>query len=125
MTNETKKSADKDTAGRDISLVGFIFAVASIFVNFFTLGGMSLAGLALSIVGRVQTTRAGRPNAYALAGIIVSSIVTVITFALFMVLATWFLTQPDEGYYIDCSGEYEYTAECQTEEDIPYPQAQS
>lgn len=126
MTKE-KVATNKANAGRDISLVGFIFAVASIFVNLFTFGGMSLAGLVLSIIGRIQTTKAGQPNAYALAGIIVSGVVTVLTFAVFALAAAWLLTPHyDEGYYIDCSGEYEHSAECQAEDEkLLYPQTQS
>lgn len=128
MTKEAKEkdATNKNSAGRDISLVGFVFAVASIFVNLFTFGGMSLAGLILSIVGRIQSTKAGQPNAYALAGIIVSGVVTVLTFAMFALVAMWLLTPGyDEGYYIDCSGEYEHSAECQADDMPPYPQTQS
>lgn len=117
--------APKNTAGKDISMVGFIMAVASIFVNIFTFGGMSLAGLVLSIIGRVQSSKVGYPNAYALAGIIISAVVTVLTFVLLAILAFWLLSQPDEGYYIDCSGEYEHSSECQGDDEFPYPQTQS
>lgn len=130
MTKEEKEKGvtnKEETAGRDISLVGFIFAVASIFVNLFTFGGMSLAGLVLSIIGRIQTSKVGQPNAYALAGIIVSGVVTVLTFVVFALLAAWLLVPrtDEEGRYIDCSGEYEYSVECQTEDALLYPQTQS
>lgn len=73
--------------GENIATAGFAIAIASIFTNFFSFGVMALAGLVLSIIGRVQTKRAGRPSGVALAGIIISSVVmffTLIAFVFFL-----------------------------------------
>ena len=74
--------ATKDT----LSTAGFAVAIASIFTNIFTLGVVAVVGLVLSIIGRVQTSRAGHPSGLALAGIIISATVMVFTFLFFILL---------------------------------------
>lgn len=50
----------------------------------FTLGIVAMVGLGLSIAGRVQSKKGGKANGLALAGIIISSIVAVVTIAVFV-----------------------------------------
>lgn len=54
------------TPGRGLGIAGFVLA-------FF--GPAALIGLILSIVGLVQSRRAGRSNGFAIAGIIISALV--------------------------------------------------
>lgn len=70
--------------GKDMSTAGFAISIASIFINFFTLGILAIVGLVLSIIGRVQTSKAGQPNSMALAGIIISSIVIALSTLAFL-----------------------------------------
>lgn len=100
-----QKSVAVEVPGRDLSTAGFAVAVASIFTNIFTLGLVAIVGLALSIIGRVQTSRAGQPNAYALAGIIIAGIVMVLTFAVYALGMLWLLTAPVDAPYHNNSEE--------------------
>ncbi len=91
------KAAPRELPGQGISTAGFAVAVASIFTNFFTLGVMAIVALVLSIVGRVQTSKAGHPSGLALAGIIISSVVGFLTFAgfiFFLMLAIFAADHP-------------------------------
>jgi hypothetical protein len=76
--------APEKVAGKDMATAGFAVAVASIFTNIFTFGLIAVIGLVLSIMGRVQTAKAGHPSNLALAGIIISGVVMALTFMLFM-----------------------------------------
>lgn len=93
MPTEKPKETEKkhgNTTGESLSTAGFAVAIASIFTNFFTLGIIAVVALVLSIMGRIQTSRAGRPNTLALVGIIISGVViffTLIAFSLFIMLA--------------------------------------
>jgi len=69
--------------GKALSIAGFSVALVSAFINIFTFGIVAVVGLGLSIAGRVQSKKAGKANGLALAGIIISSIVAVITIAVF------------------------------------------
>lgn len=82
----TKVSKTTKVPGDDISVIGFAVAIASIFINFFTFGLTALVGLGLSIMGRMQSSKAGRPNGLALAGIIISGITIFLTFVAFSLL---------------------------------------
>lgn len=95
---ETSEKLVKTTkvAGDDISTAGFAIAVASVFTNFFTLGLTAVVGLVLSIMGRVQTSKAGHPNSLALAGIIISACVMVLTFIAFSFFLIVFLMAGSE-----------------------------
>lgn len=123
--NLPKKSATKDVKGkteekiddrrgRDISTAGFAVAIASLFVNIFTLGIAAVVGLVLSIIGRVQTAKAGQPSTLALIGIIVSSVSMALTFLTFMLLAMLAIIAADtnrDGGNLDDSDDkpfYEY-----------------
>jgi hypothetical protein len=89
QSTDTKHVSPKTSVnnqGQSLAIAGFAVAVASIFTNFFTLGIMAIVGLVLSIMGRVQTSRAGRPNGLALAGIIISAIVGFLTLITYVVL---------------------------------------
>lgn len=73
-------------AAENVATAGFAIAIASIFTNFFSFGIMAIAGLVLSVIGRVQTKKAGKPSNVATAGIIISGIVmflTLIAYAVF------------------------------------------
>ncbi len=72
------------TPGKGLSIAGFIVALISIFTNLFTLGIVAVVGLGLSIAGRVQSKKGGKPNGMALAGIIISSIVAAVTVVVFV-----------------------------------------
>lgn len=81
----SKAAAEIDANyGKDMSTAGFAISIASIFINFFTLGILAIVGLVLSIIGRVQTSKTGRPNSMALAGIIISSIVIALSTLAFL-----------------------------------------
>ena len=70
--------------GKALSIAGFSVALASVILNMFTLGIIAVVGLGLSIAGRVQSKKAGKANGLALAGIIISSIVAVVTLIFFV-----------------------------------------
>lgn len=72
------------TPGKGLSIAGFVISLLSIFTNLFTLGIVAVVGLGLSIAGRVQSKKGGKPNGMALAGIIISSIVAAITIIVFV-----------------------------------------
>lgn len=71
--------------GKALSIAGFSVALASIFINLFTLGIIAVVGLGLSIAGRIQSKKGGKANGLALAGIIISSIVAVVTLVFFTI----------------------------------------
>jgi len=119
-TPEKKSIKPSSNTGESIATAGFAIALASIFTNFFSFGLMAVAGLVLSIVGRVQTKRAGRPSNLALAGIIISGVVmflTLVTFILFFVL----LINAGSKHQIDCdSPKYVEHDVCQPLLEGPY-----
>ena len=98
----TEKVSTKSSAktGENLSTAGFAIAVASIFTNFFSLGIMAIVGLVLSIMGRVQTKRAGHPSNMALAGIIISGVVMFLTFVAFVFF--FILMIASSRHQIDC-----------------------
>lgn len=121
-------------AGKDISTAGFAVAIASIFTNFFTLGLTAVVGLVLSIIGRVQSSKAGHPNPLALAGIIISGVVMALTFILVMFFVMLFVFSASRGDYRDIQCETDmsvFSAECHdpdTGSDSPmyrYPHSKS
>lgn len=86
--------------GKDMSTAGFAISVASIFINFFTLGLLAIVGLVLSIIGRVQTSKAGNPSGMALAGIIISSIVIALSTLAFLFFAfVAIIAGPDSRFW--------------------------
>lgn len=121
--------------GKDMAMAGFAISVASIFTNIFTFGVMAIAGLVLSIIGRVQTSKAGQPNNYALAGIIISASVMVLTFVGFIFFLTLAILAASENERpaseIHCDGSLQdMHVECQTpsgsdEPSNRYPHTQS
>lgn len=112
--------------GKDMAMAGFAIAIASIFTNIFTFGVMAIAGLVLSIIGRVQTSKAGRPNNYALAGIIISASVMVLTFMAFIFFVTLAILAASEDERspsnIHCDGSLQdMYVECKTPEQLDTP----
>lgn len=93
------------TYGKDMSTAGFAISVASIFINFFTLGLLAIVGLVLSIIGRVQSSKTGNPNSLALAGIIISGIVIALsTLAFLLVVFAAIISSSDPRFWQDESG---------------------
>lgn len=68
-------AAPTEVPGKTLGIVGFVLAI---------LGPLSVAGLVVSIIGLVQSKKAGAKNGFALAGIIISAVMIVgmILFAL-------------------------------------------
>lgn len=135
-TERPKKKIKKvvtsaNAPGKDISTAGFAVAVASIFVNIFTFGLTAAVGLTLSIIGRIQSAKAGQPNGLALAGIIISGIVMTLTFLAFIFLMVLVIMAPPSHEGTDstsCDSEtssfWEDCGEDQ-EKPLPYPHNQS
>lgn len=132
--SEQHSKKEAEIKGRDISTAGFAVAIASIFTNLFTLGLTAVVGLVLSIIGRVQTSRAGHPSPLALAGIIISGAVMALTFMLFMFFVVLVLLAASRDGYgphdMNCEeGQQGFGWECQVPgEDAPlfnYPHTRS
>ncbi len=62
--------------GKSLGIAGFVLSI---------LGPLSLIGLILSIIAFVQSKKAGMKNGFALAGIIIGTVITVGLIALFVV----------------------------------------
>jgi hypothetical protein len=129
MPTHKPKAIDKkpiNITGDNLSVAGFAVAIASIFINFFTFGLTALVGLGLSIMGRVQTSKAGRPSGLALAGIIISGIVIFLTFIAFsllvllLVLASVGTTDADVKSNIECQGRA-FSVECREKNNTSSP----
>ncbi|MEP7205005.1 MAG: hypothetical protein ABI716_02335 [Candidatus Saccharibacteria bacterium] len=73
--------------GSGLSIAGFVISLVAIVSNFFTFGLVAVLGFVLSIIGRIQTKRAGHPSGLALAGIIISVVSGVLTFVAFAFIA--------------------------------------
>lgn len=128
-TTQSEASVDVDlNYGKDMSTAGFAISVASIFINFFTLGILAIVGLVLSIIGRVQTSKTGRPSSLALAGIIISSVVIALSALVFLfVVFAAIISSSDPRFWHDESGsslesdcdlpQYRMNAECRDEKD--------
>ena len=87
-TNQQPVSAPAQSVpGNGLSIAGFAVALVSLVLNFFTFGIPAIVGLVLSIIGRVQTKRAGKPSGLALAGIIISAVAAVITLIFYIIIA--------------------------------------
>lgn len=111
--------------GKDISTAGFAVAVASIFTNLFTFGLTALVGLTLSIIGRIQTSKAGYPNSLALAGIIISGIVMALTFIAFVFFLMLIVMSPPshkDASDIMCEeGVSSFWQDCEEDQGKPMP----
>lgn len=75
--------------GKGLATAGFILAL----IGLVSFGFTSLIGLILSIIGRVQTKRAGQPSGLALAGIIVSIITMIIGIIVAVLFFIFFFSQ--------------------------------
>lgn len=111
---KNQKAIPNEIPGQSISTAGFAVAIASIFTNFFTLGVMAIVGLALSIIGRIQTTKAGHPSGLALAGIIIAGVVSFLTFVCFIFFFLLAIFAADHPAPV-CDGSYDEPAECSQE----------
>lgn len=120
-----KPATQASLSGENIATAGFAIAIASIFTNFFTLGVMAIVGLTLSLIGRVQTKRAGRPSSMALAGIIISSVVMVLSFIAF-IFFLMLVVIGGSRHQIDCdSPRYVENGVCDyKDDDLSAPQQQ-
>lgn len=86
---EEKKASDDEvidtqttsTHSNGKSIAGFICAICGLF----TLGISSIVGLILSIVGLSESKKRGETDGFALAGIIISAVVIVLTLLVFII----------------------------------------
>lgn len=76
--------------GKTLGLAGFIVSLLSAFINVFTFGIPAIIALVLSILGLNKSKKAGHKNGLALAGVIISAIVIVLTLVFFVVAGLGF-----------------------------------
>lgn len=89
MPSPYAQQPQQQTPGKGLATAGFVLAL----IGLVSFGLTSLIGLILSIIGRVQTKRAGQPSGLALAGIIVSIITMIIGIIAAVLIFVFFVSE--------------------------------